>query len=133
MIDLIDAIIDYFDNSADAAAVAMRAACGNLIADMQLSSTTYPRTQVHQVSLANEYESLGKAGRVEVVVIQFLTYTTTRKKCIEALNALKAAYVHTDLTYALGEPKVLDCIATWNVDNYCGTLNLEYWLEIDPQ
>jgi hypothetical protein len=124
-IDLTDYVIAYL-NATPAVTTLLSAP---VVADLNMSDTTYNYVIVSETHCANYYEPEGRTSRTEEIIITVYTYAGDRASCVTITNTIITTLLSTDLGYCVGPPQILDNSIMGNVECWVGTTNLHYHVQ----
>ena len=133
-VTLAESLIDRFTNDTDPEITALKAVLPMMVFDVNWSNDPRPYCVVEDKLQDVQYQPIGKACRVDKMLITFSVYCDTRHETNEIMGALEAAYIDASLTTVtdgviLGTPEVNDRFIRREKDSYHGSLNLIYYLE----
>lgn len=143
LLDLADAIIEYFASGTDARIAALQALLppGNMLADYDWSARPAPYVivSIPPGSYQTEAEGTNYSYRVERYTVQFEIITADRPTGIAIMDTLESALLHKlDLPTVLpqvGRPFRMDrgiTLDAANPEHWRAVLNLDYMLQKSP-
>jgi len=133
--DLIEAIVDHYDNGTEAEAVALRALVGvdKLCADQDLTNAGRPYIVVTETWGDVVSTCFDQLYRVESVLVQFNVFADSRSEVLSVLDALEDCYLSKLLTttgrVVMGKPVLEQRLTVNEIDDYKGILQLSYLLQ----
>jgi hypothetical protein len=130
---LVESIVNYFTTGASAEATALRAMLPIMAADILWSNPTPPYCLVEDKVSDVEYEPIGKARRIDKVVITFSVYAATRASASAIMSAIEDTYLRNHLSEAMAKPTLMDRATKREKDYFVGTLNFNFYVEKNPQ
>lgn len=133
---LLGAIVDYYENSADATAVTLRSLLPEMWKDEAPEDVALPYVRLIEVGTGLISEGKNNSYRIDSVTVQFDVFTNGAAAADAILEALENCYLRTTLTVANRNHLATyfngrNNVEEGDVDH--GILELDFRLEKTPQ